>query len=99
MQADISEIGGGVSSAMKIQDIEKIKSAGERYVEEETKKLLNSLYNEHNSDSVGLARLIYICQQDFFKENEKNLDSVLQNSVYEVEVNLKIRRMGHEFIT
>ncbi len=99
MQADISEISGGVSSGMKTQDIEKIKTAGEKHIEKETKKLLNSLYNEHNSDSVGLARLIYICQQDFFKENEKNLDSVLQNSVYEVEVDLKIRRMGHEFIT
>lgn len=99
MQADISEISGGVSSGMKTRDIEKIKTAGEKYIEKETKKLLNSLYNEYNSDSVGLARLIYICEQDFFKQNEKNLDSVLQNSIYEVEVNLKIRRMGHEFIT
>lgn len=99
MQADISEISGGVSSGMKTRDIEKIKTAGEKYIEKETKKLLNSLYNEYNSDSVGLARLIYIYEQDFFKQNEKNLDSVLQNSVYEVEVNLKVRRMGHEFIT
>ncbi len=99
MQADISELGGGISFAMKMSDIEKIKSAGETYIENETKKLLNSLYNEYNSDSVGLARLIYICEQDFFKQNEKNLDSVLQNSNYEVEVNIKIRRIGHEFIT
>lgn len=99
MQADISEISGGISSAMEISDIEKIKSAGEEYVETETKKLLNSLYNEYNSDSVGLARLLYICEQDFFKKHEKNLDSVLQNSNYEVEVQLKVRRIGHEFIT
>lgn len=98
MEADISEISGGVSSAMKIQDIEKIKSSGEKYIENETKKLLDSLYNEYNSDSVGLARLLYICEKDFFKREEKNLDFVLQNSVYEVEVDLKIRRMGHEFI-
>jgi spore germination protein KC len=98
MQADISEISGGVSSAMEIQDIEKIKSSGEKYIENETKKLLNSLYNEYNSDSVGLARLLYICEKDFFKKHEKNLDSVLQNSIYEVEVSLEIRRMGHEFI-
>ncbi|MBQ8766830.1 MAG: Ger(x)C family spore germination protein [Clostridia bacterium] len=99
MQADISEVSGGVSSAMEIEDIDKIKLAGEEYVENETKKLLNSLYNEYNSDSVGLARLLYICEQDFFKQNEKNLDSVLQNSIYEVEVELEIRRIGHEFIT
>ncbi len=99
MQADISELGGGISSAMEMSDIEKIKTAGEEYVETETKKLLHSLYNEYNSDSVGLARLLYICEQDFFKQNEKNLDSVLQNSNYEVEVQLKVRRIGHEFIT
>lgn len=99
MQADISEISGGVSTKTEIQDIEKIKSAGEKYIENETKKLLNSLYNEYNSDSVGLARLIYINEKDFYKRNEKNLDSVLQNSVYEVEVDLEVRRMGHEFIT
>lgn len=98
MQADISEVSGGVSSAMEIEDIDKIKTAGEEYVENETKKLLNSLYNEYNSDSVGLVRLLYICEKDFFKENEKNLDSILQNSKYEVEVDLKIRRIGHEFI-
>lgn len=99
MQADISEISGGVSSRVQSRDIEKIKTAGENYIGKETKKLLNSLYNEYNSDSVGFARLIYICQQEFFKMNEKNLDSVLQNSIYEVEVDLKIRRIGHEFIT
>ena len=99
MQADISEISGGVSSTMEIKDVDKIKTAGEEYVEKETKKLLNSLYNEYNSDSVGLARLLYIWEKDFFKEHEKNLDSVLQNSNYEVEVELKIRRIGHDFIT
>ncbi len=99
MQADISEISGGVSAKMEFRDIEKIKLTGEQYIKKGTKKMLNSLYNEYNSDSVGLARLIYICHKDFFKMNEKNLDSVLQNSTYEVEVDLKIRRMGHEFIT
>lgn len=98
MQADISEISGGVSHKMSVSDIEKIKTAGENHIQKETKKLLNSLYNEYNSDSVGLARLLYISQKEFFKKEEKNLDSILQNSNYEVEVHLKIRRMGHEFI-
>ena len=99
MQADIPEISGGVSSRVQSRDIEKIKSAGENHIQKETKKLLNSLYHEYNSDSVGLARLLYINEKDFFKKNEKNLDSVLQDSIYEVEVDLEIRRMGHEFIT
>ena len=70
MQADISEIRGGVSSAMEIQDIERIKLSGEKYIENETKKLLDSLYNEYNSDSVGLARLLYICEKEFFKKTK-----------------------------
>ena len=98
MEADISEISGGVSSAMKEKDIEKIALMGEKYIEDKAKKLLYSLYEEYNSDSVGLGRLIYIRHKDFYKKNEKNLDSVLQNSIYEVEVDLKIRRIGHEFI-
>ena len=99
IQADISEISGGISSAMEKQDVEKIAQAGEEYIERQTKSLISSLYEEYNSDSIGFARLIYIRYKDFYKENEKNLDSVLQNSIYEVEVDLKIRRMGHEFIT
>ena len=98
MEADISEISGGVSSAMKDKDIEKIALLGEKYIEKETKNLIYSLYEEYNSDSVGLGRLIYILHKDFYRKNEKNLDSVLQNSIYEVEMDLKIRRIGHEFI-
>lgn len=98
MEADIAEISGGVSSAMKEKDIEKIALIGEKYIEKETKNLIYSLYEEYNSDSVGLGRLIYILHKDFYKTHEKNLDSVLQNSIYEVEVDLKIRRIGHEFI-
>lgn len=99
IQADISEISGGVSAKMETADIHKISRQGEKFIEKETKDLLSSLYNEYNSDCVGISRLIYIKYKDFFKNNEKNLDSVLQNSIYEVEVDLKIRRIGHEFIT
>lgn len=98
MQADISEISGGVSSVMETQEIERIKLTGEKYIEKETKRMIYTLYEKYNSDSVGLVRLLYICEKDFFKKNEKNLDSILQNSSYEVEVDLKIRRIGHEYI-
>ena len=99
MQADISEISGGVSSAMEIAEIEKIELAGERYIESETQKMTDTLYKRYNSDSVGLGRLIYISEKDYFRQNEKNLDSVLQNSRFKVEAEIEIRRIGHEFIT
>ena len=98
MQADIAEISGGVSSAMETKEVEKIQLIGEKYVERETKGMIYSLYEKYSSDSVGFGRLLYICEKEFFRENEKNLDFVLQNSNYEVEVSLEIRRIGHEFI-
>ena len=98
MQADIAEISGGVSSAMETKEVEKIQLIGEKYVERETKGMIYSLYEKYSSDSVGFGRLLYICEKEFFRENEKKLDFILQNSNYEVEVSLEIRRIGHEFI-
>lgn len=98
MNADIAEISGGVSSEMTNKEIEEIKQKGEEYVEEHIRSAINSLYQENNSDACGFARLLYIFQKDFYRENEKNLDSVLKESLYEVEVNLNIRRVGHEYV-
>lgn len=98
MNGDISEISGGVSSAMKNSDIEKYKERGEEYVEKQISRFISSMYNNYESDAMGLARLIYICEQDFYKKNEKRLDEVMKNSVYEIECEINIRRIGHEFI-
>ena len=98
LKADIAEITGGVSAKMEVKELDKINSTGEEYIKTESTKLINKMYNGYNSDALGLARLIYINEKNFFKENEKNLDSVLQKSNYEVEVNLEIRRIGHEFV-
>ena len=98
LKADIAEVNGGVSSEMKMVEIERISKKGEDFIKDETQKLIHKMYNEFNSDAVGLARLLYIWETDFYKTNEKNLDFVLQNSAYEVEVNLEIRRIGHEFV-
>lgn len=98
MNGDISEISGGVSSAMKNSDIEKYKKRGEEYVEKQIHSLINELHNRYESDSAGLGRLLYICEQDFYKKNEKKLDEVMKNSIFEVECEINIRRIGHEFI-
>lgn len=98
MNGDISEISGGVSSAMKNSDIEKYKKRGEEYVEKQIHSLINELHNRYESDSAGLGRLLYICEQDFYKSNEKNIDEVMKNSIYEIECEINIRRIGHEFI-
>ena len=98
MDADIAEISGGVSSAMTVSQIEEIKKKGEEYIEKSIKTTIDSLYHKHNSDACGLTRLLYIFQKDFYRKNEKNIDSILANSVYEVDVELNIRRIGHEYL-
>lgn len=98
MNADISEISGGVGSAMKNSDIENYKKRGEEYVEKQLHSLISTLHNRYESDAAGLVRLLYICEQDFYKKNEKNLDEVMKNSIFEVECEINIRRIGHEFI-
>ncbi len=98
MQADIAEISNGVSTSMAKEEIEKIELLGEKYVEQEIKQVIYTLYEKYNSDVVGIGRLLYIFEKDFYRKNEKNLDFILQNSNYEVEVDLKVRRIGHEFV-
>ena len=99
LQADVCEVSGGVSAVMERKEIDLIRNTGEKYIKNNTEKTLYTLYEKYNSDAVGLARLLYRDEQNFYKNNEKNLDSILQNSSYEVEVSLKIRRIGQEFIT
>lgn len=98
MNADISEISGGVSSLMKNSDIEEFKKRGEKYVEKQVKNVISTLHNRYESDASGLARLLYICEQDFYRKNEKKIDEVMKNSIYEIECEINIRRIGHEFI-
>lgn len=99
MDADIAEISGGVTSAMTVEEIDEIKEKGEEYIEKSIKSTIDSLYHKHNSDACGLGRLLYICEKDFYRKNEKNIDSVLDNSLYEVDVELNIRRIGHEYLS
>lgn len=98
MNADISEISGGVSSLMKNSDIEEFKKRGEEYVEKQVENVISTLHNRYESDAFGLARLLYICEQDFYRKNEKKIDEVMKNSIYEIECEINIRRIGHEFI-
>lgn len=98
INADISEISGGVGRAMKNSDIENYKKRGEEYVEKQFRSLISTMHNSYESDAAGLVRLLYICEQDFYKKNEKKLDEVMKNSAFEIECKINIRRIGHEFI-
>lgn len=98
VKADIAEVSGGVSRAMTKEDIENIRISAEEYLEKQITNTRKLLYEEYESDACGLARLLYIFYPDFYRKNEKNIDSVMQESIFEVDIDLKIRRIGHEFI-
>ncbi len=98
VNGDIAEISGGTSSQLKTSQIKEIEQSGEKYIKKNISNLIYSMYNDYESDAAGLGRLLYICEQDFYKEHIKNLDLVLQNCIYEVEVKLNIRRIGHEYV-
>ena len=95
---DIAEISGGVSNALSRDQLQSIKTEAEKYISEKIIATRKKLYENYESDACGLVRLLYICEMDFYKENEKNIDSVMRDSIFEVDVDLKIRRVGHEFI-
>ncbi len=98
MNGDIAEISGGTTSKLETKQIKAIEKYGEEYVQKEINNLIGSMHNEYESDSAGLGRLLYICEQNFYKKHKNNLDSILQNSIFEVEVELNIRRIGHEYV-
>lgn len=98
MNADISEISGGVATTMDNADIEEFSKHGEEYIEKQIKEVISTMYDRYDSDAAGLVRLVYICEQDYYKKNKKDLDSVMKSSIYEIECDLNIRRVGHEFI-
>ena len=84
---------------MTKQDMEEIKISAEQYIEKAITQTRKKLYEEYESDACGLIRLLYILKPSFYRENEKNIDSVLNNSLYEVDVELNIRRIGHEYLS
>lgn len=98
ISADIAEISGGVSKKMTKQDIEEIRTTAEQYIEKSITSTRKKLYEKYESDACGFARLLYIFKPSFYRKNEKNIDSVMQESIFEVDIDLKIRRIGHEFI-
>lgn len=98
LNADISEISGGVAATMDNADIKKFSKHGEEYIEKQLKSMISAMYDRYDSDAAGLVRLIYICEQDYYKKNKNDLDNVMKNCIYEIECDLNIRRVGHEFI-
>ena len=98
VKADIAEISGGVSKTMTREDIESIRVAAGHYIEKQINETRRLLYEKYESDACGFARLLYIFKPSFYRQNEKNIDSVMREGIFEVDIDFKIRRVGHEFV-
>lgn len=98
ISADIAEISGGVTEVLDRKQLKSLKKEAESYIKTNIIETWKMLYENYESDASGLARLLYIFHSDFYKANEKNLDNIMAESLYEVEITLKIRRVGHEFV-
>ena len=98
MECDISEIYGGVDKYLTKDKIEQIKNASEKHIENITMKFIGEYYNDEICDALGVYRLIYGKYPKFYKENQKNINTILENSKYSVDVKIRIRRVGHDYI-
>lgn len=98
VDADVAEIDKGVSSSSDKTNIDELSAKGEKYLKEQLTAFLEKLYWEEKCDVLGLSRLILRSEPSFYREQKENLDNVLRDSQYNIEVDITLRRMGHEFL-
>ncbi|MCH5190564.1 MAG: Ger(x)C family spore germination protein [Oscillospiraceae bacterium] len=98
VEGDIAEIYNGTAKTVDRARLKELKNGAEEHLKSGMESVLKKLYTELGCDAPGLSRLIYSRHPSFFRENEKNLSTVMANSQYNVEVKVTIRRVGHELI-
>lgn len=98
IDADIAEMEKGISENGDKVTLDNVKSKAEQYLEKELYSLISMLYIEEKCDVLGLSRLVFRDEPSFYKAEKENLDNVLTNSQYNIEVKISLRRTGHEFL-
>lgn len=94
---DIAELCNGINETLGQEKTKAIKEMAEAYIKNEMERVIDQIYRERNCDASGLSRLIISCYPSFYRENEKNLSTVMAESQYNVEVDITLRRVGQEF--
>lgn len=98
VKCDIAEIYNGMTKSVSDERLRELQVDAEKYLKAEIEKLVQKLYVDMQSDVPGMSRLLYIFKPSFYRENEKNLNTIMADSQYNVEVNVTVRRVGHEFV-
>lgn len=98
VEADIAEIYNGTAKTVDRSRLKELQNGARDYLKSNIEKVIKKLYTDLGCDAPGFSRLIYSRYPSFFRENEKNLNTVMAESQYNVEVNVTIRRVGHELI-
>ncbi len=98
VDADIAEFNNGLKSAMDSKELDDIRNAAEESLKRQLLNLLNKMYGDSTCDVVGYSRLVLRKIPNFYREQKENLDTVLKQSQYDVEVNITLRRTGHDLI-
>lgn len=98
IECDIAEIYNGILKSIDEKRISELEGAAEKYFKGEIENIINKLYREAECDVPAFSRLIYIRYPSFYRKQEKNLNTVMAESRYNVEVKVTVRRVGHEFV-
>ena len=83
---------------MDRQRLEELSQYAENYLKTESEKVLSKLYEGEVCDAPGYSRMIFQKYPSVYRDNEENLNALMAKSRYSVEVEVKIRRVGHEFV-
>lgn len=94
---DISEIQNG-PQMLEEEEIEKIRQAIQKYLEESCSQVLNVLMREYQSDVFGFGRMMMLEEPDYFKSVSDNWNDILPEMPVSVSMDVEIRRVGHESI-
>lgn len=98
LSTDVAEIYNGIEKSLDRQRLEELSQYAENYLKTESEKVLSKLYEGEVCDAPGYSRLIFQKYPSVYRDNEENLNALMAKSRYSVEVEVKIRRVGHEFV-
>lgn len=98
VECDVAEIYNGTEKTVGKARIEELESDAEKYLKGEIEKVTEKMYRKHQCDAAGLSRILYIKEPSFYRRHTKNLNTVMAESRYNVEVDVTVRRVGQEFV-
>lgn len=98
VDADIAELNNGLRSVMNGEELDIIRDAAEENLKQQLTDLLNKMYGDLSCDVMGYSRLVLRKMPNYYKAEKENLDTVLKQSQYDVEVGITLRRTGHDLI-